>query len=69
MFQCFVNKTQMMPNEEKECDYCVVHTLVQMDYAKNPNLCLLCRLAVVMLTLNCDNGDSYHCLSEVTRDN
>ena len=22
-----------MPNEEKECVYCVVHTLIQIDYA------------------------------------
>ena len=71
--KCFVNKTQMMPNEEKECN-CIVHTFVQMDNVKNPKLCVLCRQpgclgVVLMLTLNRDNGDSCHRLSGVTRDN
>ena len=65
--ECFVNKAQMMPNEAKECQY-VVQSLVQRD-----NLCVLCQARCLteatMLTLNCDNGDRYHSLSEVTRDN
>ena len=56
-----------MPNEAKECQY-VVQSLVQRD-----NLCVLCQARCLteatMLTLNCDNGDRYHSLSEVTRDN
>ena len=73
--ECFVNKTQMVPNEEKECN-CVVHTFVQMGNVKKIPSCVFsagrqpgCLGVVLMLTLNRDNGDSCHCLSGVTRDN
>ena len=67
--ECFVNKAQMMPNEAKECQCAAVQSLVQRD-----NLCALWQArclaeAIMLLTLSSDNGDRYHSLSEVTRDN